>query len=488
MRAIWESRTGRSALVLFAITLLVHFLESRGHLHGLQMALSLDPLVRVTATPKQMDVSVVTIDEEDYRQYFCGRSPLDGRALLALVKGVQDTLHPQVIGVDIDTADWNGEFPSCPDAEKLLCKEGEDKASCLAAAERLMPAEENAPSSADKNPLNGVVWAQVPAAARVVTSEQEWWAPLVSFVEVLWTGEPEDATALPLRTVAGHRIPPDVYSTGIPQFPLDPDGVVRRYRRRLRVIDDRHKSNGGQAEPVEMDSMPYALVRALGPSSAKDKNASGETFLRFLTGPEVLVPIEAKYLMPPLQGEKTSVSSEKGQVEKVLKMRPNRIVLIGGTYREARDTYRTPLGEMPGVQLVAQAVETELQGGFREINSGFKMFADLLVGWLLIWLWSLSPKQLAPWVVFGLSLGGVFCLAWLIGVGLFTRWGIWFDSVPIVVGVLIHQIIEELNKVGELKEEVDDRDQRIRELEQDLKVLAAGPAHAGARNPRPPNE
>ena len=39
------------------------------------------------------------------------------------------------------------------------------------------------------------------------------------------------------------------------------------------------------------------------------------------------------------------------------------MVLLGGLFHAARDEYTTPLGRMAGVQLMAHAVESELQGG-----------------------------------------------------------------------------------------------------------------------------
>ena len=41
----------------------------------------------------------------------------------------------------------------------------------------------------------------------------------------------------------------------------------------------------------------------------------------------------------------------------------NKIVLIGGDYRAARDEHLTPLGMMSGVDIWAQVIETELGGG-----------------------------------------------------------------------------------------------------------------------------
>jgi len=41
----------------------------------------------------------------------------------------------------------------------------------------------------------------------------------------------------------------------------------------------------------------------------------------------------------------------------------DKVVLIGGNYRAARDQHITPLGMMAGVDIWAQVIETELEGG-----------------------------------------------------------------------------------------------------------------------------
>jgi hypothetical protein len=47
----------------------------------------------------------------------------------------------------------------------------------------------------------------------------------------------------------------------------------------------------------------------------------------------------------------------------------DRIVLLGGHYRAARDEHPTPLGLMTGVEILAQALETELEGRGRPAPS-----------------------------------------------------------------------------------------------------------------------
>lgn len=62
-----------------------------------------------------------------------------------------------------------------------------------------------------------------------------------------------------------------------------------------------------------------------------------------------------------------------------------RIVLLAGTYTAGRDRYQTPVGEMSGAEILAEAIETELHGGGVEPPSEPRRFLfNTLVGVALI--------------------------------------------------------------------------------------------------------
>jgi hypothetical protein len=61
------------------------------------------------------------------------------------------------------------------------------------------------------------------------------------------------------------------------------------------------------------------------------------------------------------------------------------IVLLGGTFGAARDTYFTPAGRIPGLSLNAYAVESELAG--RSVKDTWRagiFLVDILIGWLIV--------------------------------------------------------------------------------------------------------
>jgi CHASE2 domain len=475
-------RTRKSLIVLFVLAFVMHFLDSRGYLHGLQMALGLDPMLQVAAPGTPTDIGIVQITDDDYRNYFCGQSPLDGRGVLALVLAVREKLHPAVIGVDLDTSDWKSRnIPTpCPKLDKLRCahpkKNGDnaDDQDCMdEAVDRLVT--ENYPTT--------VVWAQIPRDLYAEGS-LKWWQWLMhplKLLKVFWTGEREDSEIFQLQTVAGRSV--CSIGWGIPRFPLDLDGAVRKYRRHIDfdppVCPDK---------PKPQDSLPHALARACEscvrdnpPWQEEERHKSSEDLiLKFFTNISNFNPQNAGDLLPPLpdgtsprpsQAEDTRHRPSQVEIDEALSMRPLRIVLIGGTYKGARDIYRTPLGEMPGVQLLAQALQTDLHESISETGEFKKFFVDILAGLAVIFLWSETvSRYVSVKKVFWLSLVGIPFGFVLTSLYLFHH-RIWLDTIAITVGVVLHQVYEEFDKIKEYKEEIERKTCTIAGLKKRLEEL-----------------
>ncbi len=504
LKKLFGNRMRRSLFVLAVLVLVVHFLDSRGYLHGLQMAFGLDPMLQQGGPVTPIDVSIVKISDEEYKNYFCSQSPLDARGVLALVKVVHEKIRPVVIGVDLDTSDWKLNDPptSCPRADVFPCTSAKPQAAdkrgdqaCLKKEIDQMlpgggvPAKYGHPSAVqvgDQLP-SGLVWAQVTGDPEPAPGRDEWWALLERAWNVLWEGQREERTMLPLQPVAGKVVPADSLASGIPRFPLDADGVVRRYRRRFLVVDRlTEQGSPHHAEPREMNSLPHALAKAcetcIGGNrewrAEEDHHSDEDLILRFID-PRTFIRIDAKYLLPvPREGGSNAAPDN---IEKAAELIHSPIVLIGGTYKGARDTYRTPLGEMAGVELLAQAVETDLHQGTRELSGPGKILADIAAGLLVIFLWNSKfiSRHLSLRAIFAISLFGIF-LAFRMFSSYLFRHGIWLDSIAILVGVVLHQITEEFDKIEEGRKEIaearkqreEDQDEiacleaRIRELEE----------------------
>jgi CHASE2 domain-containing sensor protein len=137
----------------------------------------------------------------------------------------------------------------------------------------------------------------------------------------------------------------------------------------------------------------------------------------------------------------------------------DKIVLIGGNFRAARDVYLTPLGEMAGVELIALAIESEFGGGIRETSKLLEKLADLFVGSLIVLLYFYYRRR--PRFALLLSLVGVPLVATAFSLLLFRTAAYWFNFMPIIIGMVMHQMLELSESCGELQEEVQDLERQL---------------------------
>src|SRR4029079_18831636 len=118
-----------------------------------------------------------------------------------------------------------------------------------------------------------------------------------------------------------------------------------------------------------------------------------------------------------------------------------KVVLFGGAYRAARDQHTTSIGPLSGVQILAQAIESDLNGrGIRELNEIVAFSLDIALGVLLAWVHHRLEGRaaLALWA----SLGAMPILCLSASLIAFNTLALCFNFVPVVVSVLIHQLYE----------------------------------------------
>lgn len=230
----------------------------------------------------------------------------------------------------------------------------------------------------------------------------------------------------------GAEVSPEIRSA-LALMPQDRDGVIRRYRQRIPV-------GGEGVAPGEMDTLGQGVVRAV-PGHVEREADHHPLVLNFAGDRYAFPRIAARDVL-------AAAGSEGWRTAGPLK---NKIVLIGGYYRAARDEYITPVGPMAGVQLVAQAIESELHGGgIRSMSHGLMTILEILSGVLLVWInyrFRLGTALL-------LSLVAMPLLTLTGSLIAFSSLAFYFNFVPSLVGVWIHELYDHAKEYRAMHEEL----------------------------------
>ena len=119
------------------------------------------------------------------------------------------------------------------------------------------------------------------------------------------------------------------------------------------------------------------------------------------------------------------------------------VVVVGGTYRETRDWYATPVGEMPGAMVVINAVHS--LGAHGPLGAPPAAVKFLIVV-LLILIMTILFARLSSFL--GYLVASAFVLALLVPVSfLMFRSGVWVDfALPLLV-VQIHEFVAEFGAI-----------------------------------------
>jgi CHASE2 domain-containing sensor protein len=97
----------------------------------------------------------------------------------------------------------------------------------------------------------------------------------------------------------------------------------------------------------------------------------------------------------------------------------NRVVLLGGRYDRA-DVHRTPVGEMDGIDVVANIVETEMRGGGRRAPHLAKVIA---IGMIELVVILLVFDHFSFFKALAVTVVGAAAFSWLLAVtGILPEW------------------------------------------------------------------
>jgi CHASE2 domain-containing sensor protein len=252
--------------------------------------------------------------------------------------------------------------------------------------------------------------------------------------QIVWEREvkelPENAEQgdlEPLDVVGGKDPALNEHNSGLALLLDDPeDKVTRRYKRFFARGRERLKS------------FPWTLVEKFQTDPAKLLEPSTDELLINYAGDR-----QTSQRLHMTASSVLELAREKGWREDVpLK---GKLVLLGGSYL-GQDRHDTPFGQMNGVEILAQVVETELSGGGHRVPGTpvivlLELFDVCLLALLAYWL-----RKRSALFAFGVKLALVVALALacsLIAYGSLSQWPMF---ALLMLGVIIYQWFEHYRK------------------------------------------
>ena len=355
-------------------------------------SLARDFAARTRSAPDLDAITLVTITNDDYETLFRSRSPLDPDALARIVRAAASG-RPRVIAIDIETSDTS--FARLRPVVDSLRGAG----TGIVLARDAIPCAEDASEGAGGRP------AKAPCSP-----------------------DADDPQFIPLGVLgADADVDADgTVPTGLATMELDPKSTVRYYRQLVAV------PGGG-----EMPAFATAVRQAYDGRAGRGGADGSRRLIAFHGGAAGTWRISAAELL------RLRTLPDSGR-----RMLEGRIVMIGGSFRAARDVHHTPVGLLPGIDIQAQTLETELRGGGQGVPSTLALAVTQFVasGLIVLLMFHLAPARAAAALILALPVLS------MIGSWLLTR--SWIDGVmyflPLFLLLVLHQLYEKANEYREL--------------------------------------
>lgn len=415
-RFVLVRRLLRALPVIILVSVFTLLLEHYGWLKSFETA-TLDRFLVLRERVPALDVVLVEIDDDDYRQLFHETSPLEPQTLTDLIDAVARN-QPKLIAVDIDTS------------AKVFT---------------------NVKLSQSWPPI---VWARGAHQGTLESNQQD------TNLRV------RNNDALILERVLGRTDRQIDLSSGIALMPLDSDIRIRHFRREYLATNEEGSSNPG----VRTDSFHWAIVKkycdlakvderckTLVPSQAVVDHDEDDLILNLAIEPSAFkAPITASRVL----GE-ANTGNAAGSSPVFLSLK-DKIVFLGGKYEASSDYHETPTGIKYGLDLTAIAVESELSGtGLRNATHLALVVLEILAGLALVVLNYFFPHGWKHLI----ALAAIPLVALFGSLIAFSSLALWANFIPTLLATQAHRLYDKLAEAKKLEGEVLDLRRRIKDYE-----------------------
>lgn len=396
--------------IVIAIALLIHLLEFHGWLataEGIVLDLFQSDLLRHPSGGPKGESPIVTIEIDDasYRDCFESTSPLKPAVVADLI-GQATSAVPAIIGVDILT-----DSPQYIEDYRHWDFAGWD---------------------------SKIVWVMGTAGPSL--KAESFWDWLTGHTDLVVQ------PTLVLGRQGDLKNPMAEPTQGFPVFPRDEDLHLRRLLRQIQASSDPEHSPHSVSEWSFASAVAKRYCDSRPDQCRKKRREADEVFVSYRSsGPqrfEMRDLFRCSELNGLERGAALAAPLKPGLLWDKFKLtvsNHNKIILIGGTFRESRDFYETPVGRLPGLIVNAYAIQAEIDGtGVSELPRYWTFLGDLFLGWLLGYRVS-KAHTIRRGILWS---AGMILVAAFISFGAF-QWGyIWVSCIGVVAGIQIHLIIE----------------------------------------------
>ncbi|HEX7679023.1 MAG TPA: CHASE2 domain-containing protein [Thermoanaerobaculia bacterium] len=378
--------------------------ERSRFIQALEMA-NLDAWVVSHHTDLSRDIVMIDIGDNDYKETFDRKSPLDRGKVRKLIVLIAKA-GASVIAVDLDTADWTPQ-----DLPPDWLREG------------IRPGHQT-PT---------IIWART-------THEAEGGHLLLN----RFAGR-DDTTPI--------QAADETVCWGVPEV-LESGGFVRAYHRNISLGATTVPSLAAAAAAAFREPRPhYETTGSVNCSilSHRFDDRASPAILR--TGGRRF----PRYHPPELELMGTSPSDAGTPVVTPLS---DKIVILGGSFAEARDSYWTAAGKRDGIEVLATAIDSEMHKPMPLEASGLLFYiVDIVFGLIILLTGRLLPYSGSLLVVVG-----AIPVAAVVGSFLaFSSWSYFASFMPVLLGVFLHKLFDDWwealktrEKGGVLRDQLDE--------------------------------